>query len=176
MLESSPATNVESLQLLWLAEAEHLLGAATLQLAFAALGTTRNPPQRSSPSQTPAAVTPLPAKEKTLPVSAQTVAEHSLMSAGGRRPWGFGSGPFAEISATASDVFGSDGDGGKTGREEGGCSLEEEELVVKQLEVGLSPTVWFALCKQSQRGFSMIRVTIIANFPVALEMKLLPKV
>lgn len=125
------ATSAASQQLLWLAEVEHILGTASLQLAFAA----RNPCPSSAPSTLPNDYTPGAAVP---PASVPTVSATSRQAAGGRRVWGYGSGPFAEVSATGPDIFALNGrtdvsEGGRGGATDG--SDEDENLIVEKLEV-----------------------------------------
>lgn len=71
------------------------------------------------------------------PASTPTVSMTSRQAAGGRRVWGYGTGPFAGVSATGPDIFGltghTDGFDGKRG-EADGCD-EDEDSIVEQLEV-----------------------------------------
>lgn len=94
------ATPAECAQLLWLAETEHILGVASMQLAFAAaLNHRSSNPQSKAIDAQPSTTVPIE------PPSKQTVEEESTETAGGRLPWGYGSGPFASIAATAQDVI-----------------------------------------------------------------------
>lgn len=120
-------TPSEVFQLLWLSEAENILGASFLQLAFSAartLGSGPHPLNEVTPTTTyqPSASKP-------------TVAAVSVMAAGGRRPWGYSSGPFAEVSAMAPELFGIDSVGAR-GEEEGSNDAHTDEgYTVNQLEV-----------------------------------------
>lgn len=93
------ATPAECTQLLWLAEMEHILGVASMQLAFAAA------PNRRPSKPQPKAIDAQPGTVPIEPPSKQTVEEESTEAAGGRPPWGYGSGPFACVAATAQDVI-----------------------------------------------------------------------
>lgn len=125
------ATSAASQQLLWLAEVEHILGTASLQLAFAA----RNPCPSSPPSTLP---NDYPPGTAVPPASAPTVSATSRQAAGGRRVWGYGSGPFAEVSATGPDIFSlngrTDASEGRRGAAADG-SDEDEDSIVEKLEV-----------------------------------------
>lgn len=135
------ASSAESNQILRLAEVEHILGAACLQLGLAAAaGITAQKTTEivdSSPRQ-PAADTAvgiaLPGAPREVVASKATVAEAAEVAAGGRRAWGFGAGPFAEVFATKSAIF----SGGEDSRgESGGGDVGDvdEDAIVAQLEV-----------------------------------------
>lgn len=143
------ASAAEAVQLLGLAEVEHILGAACLQLGIAAAaGGARRAAQKASniPGSSPRApdemaaaaaagtVTPFDAAGKIaspIEASRPTVAETVVAAAGWRRPWGFGNGPFSEVSATKADIFVEGGCGGP-GDDGGGV---DERDIVAQLEV-----------------------------------------
>lgn len=135
------ASAAESAQLLRLAEVEHFLGAAYLQLAIAAAtdgakGTSRNASNNlgSSPrandataaAATAAVTSDDAAREMASQIEASrpTVAETVVAAAGWRRPWGFGNGPFSEVSATKTEIY-----------VEGGGDDVDEQAIVTQLEV-----------------------------------------
>lgn len=99
-----------------------------MQLAFAA---ARKPASSNLPRETKES----PANAITVPASKPTVEEYSTKAAGGRQPWGYGSGPFAGISATASDVF-EQGWAGESGEKyESGDAQKNEDFTIAQLEV-----------------------------------------
>ena len=126
-----PATSVEGLQLLWLAEAEHILGTAYMQLAFAE-ARDHGCPESQSRDDGLQTVT-----VKLVPPSKQTVERESEVAAGGRRPWGYASGPFASFAATAEDIIEqgwSESDEQAEGA--GGDGDNTEHCVIEQLEVG----------------------------------------
>lgn len=111
----SPA---ESSQLLWLAEVEHILGAASLQLAFAA---ARN---LSSPIPEP--------PNETSPMG----AVRSMGATRAHRPWGYGSGPFADVSATGADIFEKEWGEGAGEKDDISSTAEiDERFIIEQLEV-----------------------------------------
>lgn len=133
---SSSATPAELEQLLWLAEAEHLLGTACLQLAFAAVERVQRLRARSRMFQS--ALTGV-AEDTTMTQSTivsgtPTANELAQMAAGGRRPWGYSTGPFAQVVATslqnipAAEKVGAMDVGGNLG-------VQEEETTIAQLEV-----------------------------------------
>lgn len=133
------ASSAESDQLLQLAEVEHILGAACLQLGLAAAATVMA--QRttqsvgSSPRQPAVQATAgisLPDASRGTVASKATVAEAAAAAAGGRRAWGFGVRPFAEVFATTSGTFLGGGDGGG---EPGDVGDVDEEAIIAQLEV-----------------------------------------
>lgn len=125
---------------------EHILGAASLQLGLAAaaarsaaawkkpadgVGETVANAVPSTPDGDKG-VTLAPAFEPSRP----TEIEVSKEAARGRRPWGYGTGPFAQVSATKGDVFveggGGGGDGGADAVDGVGA---DEEAIIAQLEV-----------------------------------------
>ena len=111
----SPA---ESSQLLWLAEVEHILGEASLQLAFSAAS------KLSTPSLDP------------LTEASPMVAPRTVNASKQQRPWGYGSGPFAGVSATGAEIF--EKEWGGVARGKGGVSSmaeSDEGLIIDQLEV-----------------------------------------
>lgn len=111
----SPA---ESSQLLWLAEVEHILGAASLQLAFTAASKLSSPIPE--------------AHNETFPMG----AARSVDATRAHRPWGYGSGPFADVSATGSDIFEKEWGGGAGGKDDVSSSAEIDEVfTIEQLEV-----------------------------------------
>lgn len=144
------ASAAESAQLLRLAEVEHILGAACLQLGIAAAaaggakGGARNASNTlgSNPPATDATAAATAAGGATsdeaagkiasqIEASRPTVAETVVAAAGWRRPWGFGNGPFSEVSATKADIF---VEGGSGGAGDGG-GIVDEQAIVAQLEV-----------------------------------------
>lgn len=114
---NSQATPAECLQLLWLSEVEHILGAAYLQLAFAIPRKAGG--ASASPNDTPTG--------RGIPSVPPT--EIGRAQVGERPAWGFGSGPFAEISATGPDVIGVG-----AARAEG-ADDEDERHTIQLLEV-----------------------------------------
>lgn len=126
-LENLRPTPEESLQLLWLAEVEYILGIACLQLAFAAA------PKPSPSSPQPPVDAPLEIIPGVVPSKA-TVVANLTAAAGGRRPWGYGNGPFSGISATAKDIFEQD-PGGSEERAGGASVGGDESRTIEQLEV-----------------------------------------
>ena len=114
-LTPSPA---ESYELLWLAEVEHILGAASLQLAFAAASKFN-----ALNSEPPTEVSPI------------RVAR-SMDATRAHRPWGYGSGPLAGVSATGADIFEREW-GGEAGAKDGVSNIaaSDENFIIEQLEV-----------------------------------------
>lgn len=141
------ASAAESAQLLRLAEVEHILGAACLQLGIAAAAGTGGGVKRGStpPAADATAVTAAAAASAAtsddgagkmaspvIEASRPTVADTVVAAAGWRRPWGFGNGPFSEVSATKADIFVEGGSSGGAG--DGGVDVDEQAIVA-QLEV-----------------------------------------
>lgn len=111
-------SSAESYQLLWLGEVEHILGAASLQLAFAAASTLSaplpEPPTEASPIGAARAMDPTRA----------------------HRPWGYGSGPFAGVSATGADIFEKEWGSAAGGGDDVSTITESDEIsIIEQLEV-----------------------------------------
>ncbi|CAM9247576.1 unnamed protein product, partial [Ectocarpus fasciculatus] len=155
------ASAAESEQLLRLAEVEHILGAACLQLgltAAAAVGASKLATARPIPNGQVSSLHPQPAASagaiaanpmSSIPASAAraltapppfeasrpTVKEMSASTGGGRLPWGYGSGPFADVFASKTGLF-VEGDGGgrETSGDGGGDDGRNEEDIVSQLE------------------------------------------
>lgn len=114
-LLASPA---ESSQLLWLAEVEHILGAASLQLAFAAASKLSAPIAEPPTEHPPMAAAP------------------TMDATRAHRPWGYGSGPFAGISATGADIFEREWGGGAGGKDDvSNIAESDESFIIEQLEV-----------------------------------------
>ncbi|CAN0183838.1 unnamed protein product, partial [Pylaiella littoralis] len=146
------ASAAEAVQLLGLAEVEHILGAACLQLGIAAAaGGARRAAQKASniPASSPLAtdemaaaaaagtVTPFDAAGKMaspIEASRPTVAETVVAAAGWRRPWGFGNGPFSEVSATKADIF---VEGGCGGPGDDGGGVDERDIVAQLEDTGM---------------------------------------
>jgi len=134
---ASAASPAEFDQLLRLAEVEHILGAACLRLGFAAAAAAaaagRATPEATAQDAGDGSSPPLSKLTATAGAvvvpSRPPVEELAVASAGGRRPWGFGTGPLAEVSATRKDVFFEE-----DRRRPVGEGLGEEEIIA-QLEV-----------------------------------------
>lgn len=131
-LGNLPPTPAESAQLLWLAEAEHLLGTAFLHRAFAcAPGTSL--------------LTDTPTKHGYMTAAwNESVAAISLRAARGRRPWGFGSGPFTEVFPLTSEVAGSSESNGSGNTEEEVVDVMDEQAeaaTIQMLEVSLEASL-----------------------------------
>lgn len=135
------ASLAESDQLLRLAEVEHILGTACLQLGFAAASQVMNQKTAQSLGSSPREPateafigTALPGASRGAVASKATVAEAAAAAAGGRTTWGFGAGPFAEVFATKSGIFSGEGDGeGEHG--DGGVGDVDDDAIIEQLEV-----------------------------------------
>ncbi|CAM9135050.1 unnamed protein product [Scytosiphon promiscuus] len=143
---SHSASGADCEQLLRLAEVEHILGAASLQLGLAAAPKTTAAWKKGAdapgetvpdaPQTNPAGATcgtPAPAFEPSRP----SEAEEFEAAAGGRRPWGYGTGPFAQVLATKEDIFVESGGGGvgndaSTGATDG--AEADEDAIIAQLE------------------------------------------
>ncbi|CAM9352028.1 unnamed protein product, partial [Ectocarpus sp. 13 AM-2016] len=159
------ASAAESEQLLRLADVEHILGAACLQLglaAAAAVGASKRATGRPTPNGQVPSLHPQPvasagaiaanpvssipagaAGVSTAPppfeASRQTVKEVSSAAGGGRLPWGYGTGPFAEVFASKKGLFVEGGGGGRAtssdgGGDGGGGDGRDEEGIISQLE------------------------------------------
>lgn len=151
---SSPATAEESTQLLWLAEAEHLLGAAYLQKAFGALEKVRRPHRPPAGEQSPA---PAASEEASMdrdsqasPAGAEFEASDAD-STGTTRPWGYTSGPFAQVVA-AMLVDAPSPDGMGVDDEECGVEEGEEGPAIAKLEVRGAGGVDIPLTLAASRG------------------------
>lgn len=136
------ASLAESDQLLRLAEVEHILGAACLQLGLAAAAKkTQSIAQSMSssprqPATETAAGIALPAcASRGAVASKASVAEAAAAAAGGRRIWGFGSGPFAEVFATKTGIFLGGGEGGGESGDGDDVGHVDDEAIIAQLEV-----------------------------------------
>ncbi|CAB1113909.1 unnamed protein product [Ectocarpus sp. CCAP 1310/34] len=159
------ASTAESEQLLRLAEVEHILGAACLQLGLAAAATvgasklatgrpTANgqvPSLHPQPAASAGAIAANPVSSipagvagvlrATPPVEASrpTVKEVCAAAGGGRLPWGYGTGPFAEVFASKNELVVEGGGGGRDisgdgGGDRGGDHGRDEEDIISQLE------------------------------------------
>lgn len=135
------ASSEECDQLLRLAEVEHILGAACLQLGLAAAAEVKTQRNAQSPSSSPRQPAPeaalgiaLLGVSRGLAASKTTVAEAAAGAAGGRMSWGFGAGPFAEVFATKSEIFSG---GRESGGEHGDGDLGDvdDDAIIAQLEV-----------------------------------------
>lgn len=143
ILGNVPPTAAESAQLLWLAQVEYLLGVSFLQEAFSVLDSMPRKGRSQSISLSPN--TPAPSDtllaNDTSVAATPSIAVQSLVAAGGRRPWGSGSGPFAEGLPPVSEVShakieNSDKKGVHTVEAGGHKEKEEkEEGTIEQLEV-----------------------------------------
>lgn len=166
------ASAAESEQLLRLAEVEHILGAACLQLGLAAaatvgasqLATGRPTPNGQVPSlhpqpaasagaiaanpvsSIPAGVAGVLTAPPPFEASRPTVKEVSAAAGGGRLPWGYGTGPFAEVFASKKGLIVEGGGGGREisgdgGGDRGGDDGRDEDDIISQLEVRLRKTI-----------------------------------
>eukprot|EP00752_Nemacystus_decipiens_P012187 g10805.t1 len=134
------ASSAESDQLLRLAEVEHVLGAACLQLGLAAAAEVRTQRVTQSAGSSPREPASEAAERKPVgdafrgaAASKATVAEAAALAAGGRMTWGFGAGPFAEVFATKSEIFSGVGDsGGEHG--DGELGGVDDNAIISQLE------------------------------------------
>lgn len=139
------ASSAETDQLLRLAEVEHILGAACLQLGLAAAAKVMTQRTAKSAGSSPCAPTAeaalglaLPGAGRGTEASKATVAEAAAAAAGGRVSWGFGAGPFTEVFATKSGIFsGGEASGGEDGDGDSGLDECDEGAIIAQLEVFL---------------------------------------
>ncbi|CAM9209213.1 unnamed protein product [Ectocarpus sp. 4 AP-2014] len=159
------ASAAESEQLLRLAEVEHILGAACLQLGLAAaaiVGASKLATGRSTPNGQDHSLYPQPATSagaiaanpvSSIPAgvagaftepppfraSRPTAKKVSAAAGGGRLPWGYGTGPFAEVFASKKGLIVEGGDGGRETSGDGGGDRvgndgRDEEDIISQLE------------------------------------------